>query len=141
MSKKPIIIVSGEPYSVFFEIFFKALKSKDIKSINSPIIIIGSEQLLIKQMKKLNFSFKIKLIDKNLSNIKSLNNNNINLINVSFKFNKIFDKISKKSNNYMTGKIDGGQTTHISSKNINIGDYVKVLITEASPFALKSELI
>ena len=41
----------------------------------------------------------------------------------------------------MSGKIDGGQTTHISSKDIKIGDYVNVLITEASPFALKSELI
>ena len=41
----------------------------------------------------------------------------------------------------MSGKIDGGQTTHIPSKDINIGDYVNVLITDASPFALKSELI
>ena len=53
----------------------------------------------------------------------------------------LVENYSKKTNEYMTGKIDGGQTTHISSKNINIGDYVKVLITEASPFALKSELV
>ena len=53
----------------------------------------------------------------------------------------LVEKYSKKTNDFMTGKIDGGQTTHISSKNIKIGDYVKVLITEASPFALKSELI
>ncbi len=53
----------------------------------------------------------------------------------------LVENYSKKTNEYMTGKIDGGQTTHISSKDINIGDYVKVIITEASPFALKSELI
>ena len=53
----------------------------------------------------------------------------------------LVENYSKKTNEYMTGKIDGGQTTHISSNNINIGDYVKVLITEASPFALKSELV
>ena len=53
----------------------------------------------------------------------------------------LVEKFSKKTNDFMTGKIDGGQTTHISSKNIKIGDYVKVLITEASPFALKSEII
>ena len=53
----------------------------------------------------------------------------------------LIENYSKKTNKYMTGKIDGGHTTHISSKNIKIGDYVKVLITEASPFALKSELI
>ena len=53
----------------------------------------------------------------------------------------LIENYSKKTNNFMTGKIDGGQTTHISSKDIKIGDYVNVLITEASPFALKSELI
>ena len=53
----------------------------------------------------------------------------------------LVENYSKKSNNYLTGKIDGGQTTHISSNNIKIGDYVKVLITEATPFALKSELV
>jgi len=53
----------------------------------------------------------------------------------------LVENYSKKTNEYMTGKIDGGQTTHISSKDINIGDYVKVIITEASPFALKSELV
>ena len=53
----------------------------------------------------------------------------------------LIENYSKKTNKYMTGKIDGGHTTHISSKNIKIGDYVKVLITEASPFALKSKLI
>ncbi len=53
----------------------------------------------------------------------------------------LVENYSKKTNNFMTGKIDGGQTTHISSKDIKIGDYVNVLITEASPFALKSELI
>ena len=53
----------------------------------------------------------------------------------------LVENYSKKTNDFMTGKIEGGQTTHISSKNIKIGDYVKVLITEASPFALKSEII
>ena len=53
----------------------------------------------------------------------------------------LVENYSKKTNDFMTGKIDGGHTTHISSKNIKIGDYVKVLITEASPFALKSDLI
>ena len=53
----------------------------------------------------------------------------------------LVENYSKKTNEFMSGKIDGGQTTHIASKNIKIGDYVNVLITEASPFALKSELI
>ena len=47
MNKKPIIIVAGEPYSIFFEILFKSLKAKEIKSIRSPIVIIASKKILI----------------------------------------------------------------------------------------------
>ena len=102
MNNKPIIIVAGEPYSVFLEIFFKTLKTKEVKLIKSPIIIIASKENLVKQMKKLKFSFKIKTINKELLNIKSINNNSINLIDVKFNFNKVFDKISKKSNSYIS---------------------------------------
>ena len=37
MSFKPILIVPGEKKSIFFEIFFKSIKSK---SITSPLILI-----------------------------------------------------------------------------------------------------
>ena len=43
MNYKPIIIVAGEPNSIFFEIFFKVIKKK----IKSPIILIGSKKLLL----------------------------------------------------------------------------------------------
>ena len=102
MNKKPIIIVAGEPYSIFFEILFKSLKAKEIKSIRSPIVIIASKKILIGQMKKLNFFFKIRLIDKNFLNIRSIDNHKINLINIDFNFSKTFDKISKKSNKYIS---------------------------------------
>ena len=55
MSYSPILIVSGEPNSVFLEIFFKTIKSKKIKS---PIILISSEKILIKQMNKFKFKKK-----------------------------------------------------------------------------------
>ena len=98
MNKEPIIIAAGEPNSVFLEIFFKSLKFKKYKS---PILIIVSKKLLIAQMKKLNFAFKINNIDKNFSEFEKLNNKRINLIDVKYKFNKCFDKISNKSNNYV----------------------------------------
>jgi len=101
MKTKPIIIVSGEPYSVFLEIFFKALKNKKTKTFKTPIIIIASYDLLLKQMQKLKYSFKINLINDKFFNLNKLNNKNINLINVNFKFNKTFDKISSKSNHYI----------------------------------------
>ena len=55
MNFSPILIVAGEPNSVFLEIFFKMLKST---KVNNPIIIIASENKLIKQMKKLKFKKK-----------------------------------------------------------------------------------
>ena len=54
MKLKPIIIVAGEPYSVFLEIFFKSIKKNNFKN---PIILIVSKNLFIKQMKKLKFKF------------------------------------------------------------------------------------
>ena len=49
MNYKPIIIVAGEPNSIFFELFFNVIKKK----IKSPIILIASKELLIKQAKVL----------------------------------------------------------------------------------------
>ena len=44
--KKPVLIVLGEPNSVFIEILSKALNKNSIKrKINYPIIIIGSKNL------------------------------------------------------------------------------------------------
>jgi 4-hydroxythreonine-4-phosphate dehydrogenase len=98
MSKEPIVIVSGEPNSVFLEIFFKSLKTNTFKS---PLIIIVSKKLLKQQMKKLNFSFEINNIDKKFKNYSKLNNNKINLIDVDYKFKKCFEKITNKSNKYI----------------------------------------
>jgi len=98
MNYKPIIIVAGEPNSIFFEIFFKAVKTKKFKS---PIILIASLSLLKLQMNKLGLKKKIKLINlPQLKNIK-LNNRSINLINIKYNQNKPFEKLSSKSNTYI----------------------------------------
>ena len=97
MNYKPIIIVAGEPNSIFSEIFFKSKFNK----IKNPIILIASEKLFIKQMQKLNFNYKINLIDYKKNELTGLKNNKINLINVDFKFKKTFDKISSKSRYYI----------------------------------------
>ena len=98
MGKEPIIIVGGEPNSVFLEIFFKSLKTNTYKS---PLIIIISKKLLQKQMKELGFTFKINTINKTLNDFSELDNNRINLINVDYKFKKCFEKITSKSNKYI----------------------------------------
>tara|TARA_B100000787_G_C16138365_1_gene270757 strand:+ start:78 stop:1043 length:966 start_codon:yes stop_codon:yes gene_type:complete len=92
---KPIIIVGGEPNSIFLEIFFKSIKSVNF---DSPLIIITSKELLVKQMKKLDFNFQINLINKNYKKFPKLDNKRINLINVDYKFKNPFEKITKKSN-------------------------------------------
>ena len=98
MGKEPIIIVGGEPNSVFLEIFFKSLK---LNTYGSPLIIVVSKKLLKEQMRKLDFDFKINDISKKLKSFSKLNNNKINLINVDYKFEKCFDKITSKSNKYI----------------------------------------
>ena len=100
-NNKPIIVVMGEPFSIFSEIFFKSLKSKKFLNYKRPLILVGSKDLIKKQMKKLKFFLKINVIDKN--NFKNnIDNKVINLINVNFFFKKTFDKISKKSSKYIT---------------------------------------
>ncbi len=98
MSYKPILIVAGEPNSIFLEIFFKCIKTHRYKS---PLIIIASKKLLQQQMKKLKFFFEINTIDKNFNQFKKLNNKKINLINIEYKFDSCFEEISSKSNDYI----------------------------------------
>ena len=95
MNYSPILIVAGEPNSIFLEIFFKVIKQNRIKS---PIILISSKKLLNLQMKKLKFKMKVKLIHSSKLDQYKLNNKSINLINVEYNPSKAFEKISKKSN-------------------------------------------
>ena len=103
MKNKPIIIINGEPNSIFLEIFFKTIKYKKFKS---PIILISSLKILKLQMKKLKFKNNINLIEyKNLKkNI--IDNKSINLINVEYNQKKVFEKISNKSNSFIKASFD-----------------------------------
>ena len=98
MNYKPIIIVAGEPNSIFLEIFFKCIQKNYYKS---PLIIIVCKKLLIKQMQHFGFKFKINQINLDNVSFKKLNNKKINIIDVDYNFKNIFEKISKKSNNYI----------------------------------------
>ena len=101
MKNKNIIIVAGEPYSVFFEIFFKTFKKKKIQNIKNPIILIASKKILLKQMLQLNYNFEVNELFFNDINKIKINNKKINILNVNFNCKKAFDKISSKSNNYI----------------------------------------
>ena len=98
MNYSPILIVAGEPNSIFLEIFFKVIKKKKILS---PIILITSNKVLNMQMKKLRFKKKIKILNPLLLDNYKLDNRAINLIDVEYNPNKAFEKISKKSNKFI----------------------------------------
>ena len=105
MNYKPIVIVAGEPNSIFLEIFLKVLKKKKFKS---PIILIASLRLLKLQMKHLRVFKKIKLLEvKKLKQYK-LDNKVINLVNIEYNTQKAFEKISSKSNKYIKNSFETG---------------------------------
>ena len=52
MKDKPILIIAGEPKSIFFEIFFTAISLKPYKS---PLILICCKKILLDQMRKNKF--------------------------------------------------------------------------------------
>ena len=98
MKFKPILILTGEPNSIFSEILIKSINKIKIKK---PIIVISSKKLLTKQLKKLRLKKRIRVLDdKNLNNYK-LNNKSINLINIDYSQRKAFEKISNKSKKFI----------------------------------------
>ena len=98
MKNKPILIVAGEPNSIFSEIFFKTVNKK---KFISPIILIVSFDLFKKQMKFLNFDIKLNLIKSSDLGKIELSNKNIYIININYNNLNIFNKISNHSNLYL----------------------------------------
>tara|TARA_B100000401_G_C52799406_1_gene717701 strand:- start:51 stop:1040 length:990 start_codon:yes stop_codon:yes gene_type:complete len=102
-NKKKVIIVLGEPNSVFIEILSKVL-SKNIykKKIKYPLILIGSKNLLISQLKLL--KKKINFEELKIKNFQSKRlQNKTYLIDINYKFKHPFEKISYKSKKYISG--------------------------------------
>ena len=97
MSFNKILIVLGEPNSIFSEVLFKYFKLKSFKNNKSIIIIVGNKKLIFKQMRKLRYDFNINQINQ----IEKAREKEINLIDIDYKFDKPFSKISSSSNKYI----------------------------------------
>ena len=95
MNSKILLIVLGEPYSTFSEIIAKYLSTK--KNLKKKIILIGNVKLFNDQIKKLKYKIKLNEINE----IKKAKKKVVNIIDISFKYKKIFDKISYKSSTYI----------------------------------------
>ena len=94
MNFKPIVIVGGEPQSIFIEIFLKA-----IKKIDCPVVLISSKNIVNKNIKKFNSRFKINCLNKDFLNYKK---GEINLIDVDYnKFSFSKKKITSRSNKFI----------------------------------------
>ena len=143
----PILIVSGEPNSIFLEIYFKILKKNKVKS---PLILISSERLLRLQMEKLRFKKKIKNLDISKLDQYNLNNSTINLINVKYNPKIAFEKISKNSNRFLKnsfeiafkilkkGKIKKFINGPISKKNFLDKKFLGITEFISSSFSIKN---
>ncbi len=95
MNTKYILIVLGEPYSTFSEIIGKYfVKTKNLKD---KIILIGNKNLLLKQLKNLNYLFKL----NEIKNFKEAKKNAINIIDIEFKHYKTYNSITDLSNTYI----------------------------------------
>lgn len=120
MKNNPILLIAGDPYSIFFEILFKALKKKKYKS---PFILICCKTVLSNQMRIFDFKKRIKILKINEINKNSLNTEYLNIIDVKFNkssnknfsnldlrhyINKSFDVAFKLIRNGLTNKLING---------------------------------
>ena len=104
MSKnfKPIVIVSGDPNSIFYEIFFKTFIKVKFKS---PIILITCKNKFFKEAKNYKFDQKINIVSLDKIYTK-INNRIINLIDIELKVSKNIKKNDFFINNYLKQSFD-----------------------------------
>ena len=98
MKIKPILIVAGEPNSIFVEILVRSLIKKKFKS---PILLIISKKIFLSQIRKLKLKIPIEIINENNLGNLILDNQKLYLIDVNYNFIKPFEKISNKSKKYI----------------------------------------
>ena len=139
MKNNFILIVAGEPKSIFLEVLFKALKKKKYRC---PIILICSKKILIKHMLQNNFKKKIRILKLNQLEQYRLDNEVINLIDIKLKYNNFnkylndsfktaFELIKKKiSFKLMNGPIN--KSSFLRKKYLGITEYISDIFNETN---------
>ena len=126
----PIIVVSGDPKSIFLEIFFKSFKIA-----KRPLILVVNKKILKQQMELLKYKFNLnEILDLNFEK-KIINNKVLNFINVPIKsidntkeyLENCFDislKILNKNKNIslINGPIN--KEKFIKNKHLGITEYL-----------------
>ena len=129
MSFSPILIIPGEKKSVFFEIFFKSLKSNYFLS---PLILICDKKNLNKEIKRYKFGNNIEQIKLDEIYSKKFIKRKIYLIDTKHKNSKTYIhncfKIAfKLIKNGLTHKMINGpinKTKTLNKKYLGVTEYV-----------------
>ena len=101
--KKRIIITAGEPASISSEITIKAIKNKK-KDIKSELILITDPSLIKQEIKNLNKSDELNILDKKL-NFKDYKNDFINIIPIKLNEKTIPGILNKKNSDFVLKSI------------------------------------
>ncbi len=101
--KKRILITAGEPASISSEITIKAIK-KLRKQSKSELIIITDPNLIEQEIKSLNISAKLNILDKKL-NFKDYKNDFINIIPIKLNEKIIPGILNKKNSDFVLQSI------------------------------------
>ncbi len=129
MSYSPILIIPGEKKSIFFEIFFKSIKSRFFLS---PLILICDKKNLDKETKRYKFKKSIEQIELNKIYFKKFTKKKIYLIDIKNKNSdsyvkncfKIAFRLIKKglTNKMINGPINKSKT--LNKKYLGVTEYV-----------------
>jgi len=148
MNFNPILIVCGEPNSVFSELLVKSFKK--YKSVK-PILLIGSLNLINSQLDKINLKLNFNKVLPESIYLNKLKKNQINIIDIKYNFNKPFEKASSKSKKYISkcfneafkiiryNKIGGLINGPISKEFFLKGKYPGITEYICSKFGIKDE--
>ena len=129
MNSSPILIIPGEKKSIFFEIFFKSIKSKKFVS---PLILVCNKKILDKEARKYKSNTKIELINLDQIVKKKLKKKRLYIINIKNHDSKNYIqecfslafKIIKKglSSKLINGPIN--KTKTLKKKHLGVTEYV-----------------
>tara|TARA_B100000575_G_C23061962_1_gene611401 strand:- start:258 stop:1256 length:999 start_codon:yes stop_codon:yes gene_type:complete len=129
--KKRILITAGEPSSISSEITIKALKKLNNVS-NVELIIITDPNLIRYELKNLNKSVELNILDKSL-NFKDYKNNFINIIPIKLNERSFPGILNKNNSNFVKNSIE-------TSVNLLLQKKANAVVTNPiNKFIMKSD--
>ena len=128
MSSNPILIIPGEQKSIFFEIFFKSIKSRKYRS---PLILICNKKILENEMKVNKFKKSIDLIKLSEISLRKFSKNKIYLIDIqnnksNFYIKECFETAFRLIRSGFTNKMINGpinKSKTLKQKYLGVTEY------------------